>query len=274
VPVVPPDPFLTGRWSRTLLVRPDGTSDATTSVTWLQAGACYVDLRVPAGLRPRTSATPSALGGLDAGELAALAAVEGFAGRLRADGPWTCWDRAVDLQPAAATPDEGLLEPQGAGLLETGRHAHYLEHWERRSGPDEEFCAVELREAATGAPALLLRVGDDVAWARGRAVPLPPGGTLADLVATAEPATLAAAFDAEVALGVVAPDGGVVLTASSLPARVGAPLELTADGAGLRGIDIGPDGREVRRRWRVVGTEGNAALLPVRRRAVELPLSA
>jgi hypothetical protein len=180
----------------------------------------------------------------------------------------------VDLQPPAAAPDEGLLEPQGAGLLETGRHQHYIERWERRTGPDEDFCAVELRDTATGATAVLLRVGDDVAWARGRATPLPPGGTLADLVATGGPAAVAAAFDAEVALGMVAPDGVVVRTASSLPFHVGLPLELVADGAGLRSVDVAPDGREVPRRWRVVATEGNPALLPVRRHPTALQESA
>jgi glutamine synthetase len=105
VPVVPPDPLLTGSWRRTLLVRPDGSTDATSSVTWLQAGAYYVDLRLPAGL-PRPA--PGPVTGLPAADLPALATVEGFAGRLRADGPWTCWDRAVDLHPpalaAVATP--------------------------------------------------------------------------------------------------------------------------------------------------------------------------
>jgi allophanate hydrolase len=261
VHVVPPDPLLTGSWRRTLLVRPDGSTDATSSVTWLQAGAYYVDLRLPAAL-PRPA--PAAVTDLPAADLLAFAAVEGFAGRLRADGRWTCWDRAVDLQPPAATPDEGLLEPQGTDLVETGRHERYVEHWARWSGPDEDFCAVELRDADTGAPAVLLRVGDDVGWARGRPAPLPPGGTLTDLVASGDPAAVAAAFDAEVALGTVTPDGGVVLTASSLPSHAGAPLDLTVDDDGLRGPGTLPDGTAVLRRWRVVATEGSAALLPVR----------
>ncbi|MGY1604747.1 hypothetical protein [Geodermatophilus sp. SYSU D00815] len=217
MPVVPPDPALRGRWQRTLLIRPDGTCDTTSTVTWLQAGSYYVDLRLP--LDP--------------------ARTEGFAGRVRADGPWTCWDRVVDLRPSGG-PDEGRLEADGPdALVETGRHEAYVEHWARRAGPAVTCCAVELRDAATGAPAVLVRVGDDVAWAR--------GGTAA-----------------EVALGTVA-RGGVVLTASSLPSRAGAPLELVADGAGLREIATGPDGTPLLRRWHVVATEGAAAALPVRR---------
>jgi hypothetical protein len=219
VPVVPPDPRLTGRWRRTLLVRSDGSTDRTTSVTWLQADTFYVDLRLP----------------VDG------AAREGFAGRVRADGPWTCWDRLVDLHPPAATPDEGRLDPDAAGLVETGRHDPYVEHWLRETGPRLPCCAVELIEATTGDPAVLVRVGDDVGWARGRTGP-----------------------DAEVSLGVVGADGAVTLTSSSRPGRAGTPLDLVADGAGLRESGTGPDGTPVLRRWHVVATEGAAALLPVR----------
>ncbi|MGY1616953.1 hypothetical protein ACI797_09435 [Geodermatophilus sp. SYSU D00691] len=215
MPVVPPDPALRGRWQRTLLIRPDGTCDTSAAVTWLQAGSYYVDLRLPVD--------PTA--------------TEGFAGRLRADGRWTCWERVVDLRPGP-TPDEGLLEPDGPdALVETGRHEAYVERWARRTGPDLPCCAVELRDTATGAPAVLVRVGDDVAWAT----------------------------DAEVALGTVGADGAVVRTASSRPARAVASLDLVADGAGLREITTDPAGTPLLRRWSVVATEGSAAALPVRR---------
>lgn len=227
MPVVPPHPFLRGKWQRTLLVRPDGSCDSTTRVTWLQGGSFHLDLRLPLGLTG--AATP-----------ATLAAVEGFSGRVRADGPWTCWDRLVDLRPAA-TPDEGRLEPDGPdAMVETGRHAAYVEHWLRRTGPELPYCAVELRDSVTGEPAVLLRVGDDVGWARGGERP-------------------------EVTLGVVAGDGGVVRTSSSLPCLDGTALELVADGAGLRETGTTADGVPVLHRWRVVATEGAAALLPVRR---------
>jgi len=261
VPVIPPDDRLVGRWRRTLLVRPDGSEDRGTAVVWLQAGTRYVDLRLPAGL-PTTTA---AVAGLPAAELAALAGVEGFAGRLRADGPWTCWDRTVDLQPVAAAPDEGLLEPHGPDLVETGRHVRYLERWQRTSRPGANpVCAVELEDLDTGAVALLVRVGDDVGWARGRAEELPAGGTLADIVSSGTRAQVLAAFDTEVALGVVTPDGRVLLTASSLPGRAGADLGLTAHGEQVQGLDVAPDGTPVRRRWRFTALEGDHADLPVR----------
>ena len=260
MPVLPPDDRLVGRWRRTLLVRPDGSEDRGTSVVWLQAGTRYVDLRLPADL-PLTAA-PVARS--SAGELGAYAGVEGFAGVLRADGPWTCWDRTVDLQPAQPHPDEGLLEPHGPDLVETGRHVRYLERWRRVGQEAGPVCAAELEDVDTGAVALLVRVGTDVGWARGRAEPLPAGGTLADVVASGTRAQVLAAFDTEVALGVRGPDGRVLITASSLPARVGAELGLTADGDGARSLDVGPDGAPVRRRWRIRATEGDPADLPLR----------
>jgi hypothetical protein len=260
VPVFPPDDRLVGRWRRTVLVAPDGTEDRTTSVVWLQAGTRYVDLRIPAGAP--TTAAPVA--GLSAGELSALATVEGFAGRLRADGDWTCWDRSVDLQPAAPAPDEGALEPDGDELVETGRHVAYVERWRRAPGDAGPVCAADLEDVDTGAVAVLVRVGTDVGWARGRVGDLPAGGTLADVVATASRDRLLAAFDTEVALGVVAPDGRVLVTASSLPARTGTEFRLTADGDRLQSLDPAPDGTPVRRRWRIRAVEGDPAALPVR----------
>lgn len=259
MPVHPPDDRLVGRWRRTLLVRPDGSEDRGTSVVWIQAGTRYVDLRLPADLP--LAAAPVAES--SAGDLCAYAGVEGFGGVLRRDGPWTCWDRSVDLQPAQPLPDEGLLEPHGADLVETGRHVRYLERWRRVGQEAGPVCAAELEDVDTGAVGLLVRVGPDVGWARGRAEPLPAGGTLADVVASSPRAELLAAFDTEVALGVMAPDGRVLVTASSLPARVGARLHLTADGDGVRHVDAAPDGSPVRRRWRIRAVEGDPADLPL-----------
>jgi hypothetical protein len=223
--VCPPDPRLIGRWRRTLLVGPDGHCDVTSTVLWLQARSLFVDLRLPRAARP--------------------ASAEGFAGRLRADGRYTCWDRLIDLHPDGA-PDEGLLELTGTALLETGRHVRYVEHWERDDGAGPPgapapSCAVELREVATGAPAILVQVGDDVGWARTL-----PG------------------FDTEVALG-IRMDDGVTLCASNLPGRAGNHLELGTDGGSLLTVDRAPDGGATRHRWQVVALEGRFEDLPVHR---------
>jgi hypothetical protein len=164
---------------------------------------------------------------------------------VRADGTHTCWDRLVDLHPDSP-PDEGLLELEGSTLVETGRHVRYLERWRRAddSGgfhPPAPSCAIELREPATGVPALLVRVGDSVGWARARCLRLP----------------------AEIALGVPDAEGGVLLSASNLPGRAGARLDLVVDGGSLVTTDTAPDGTPVQHRWDVVAIEGPAAAVPV-----------
>jgi hypothetical protein len=219
--VSPPDPRLIGRWRRTLLVGPDGRCDVTSTVFWLQAGSLFVDLRLPRAAQP--------------------APVEGFAGRLRADGRYTCWDRLIDLHPDSP-PDEGLLELTGTGLLETGRHVRYAEHWHRDDDPADAplpCAAVELREVTTGAPATLVRVGDDVGWACAL-----PG------------------FATEVALG-IRTDDGVLLSASNLPVRAGKRLDLGTDRGSVLTVDRAPDGTAVRHQWQVVALEGRFEDLPV-----------
>ena len=138
--LVPPDPRLRGRWVRTLLTTAGGQRDDTTEVTWLQAGALYVDLRGPAG-----------------------AVSAGFAGRLVADGPYAHWLRTIDLQPPSATPDQGHLDADGDLLVETGRDGSYVERWRRTSRPTDPVAAVALRH--NDFHAVLVRVGDHIGWA-------------------------------------------------------------------------------------------------------------
>jgi hypothetical protein len=40
---------LAGLWTRSLIILPDGTGDATSVVSWLQGLSLYADLRIPAG---------------------------------------------------------------------------------------------------------------------------------------------------------------------------------------------------------------------------------
>lgn len=259
--LVPPDTWLVGRWTRSLLVRYDGTRDAAATVTWLQASGLYVDLRLPV---QAPSLSSSSLGDLDRHGLTELAATEGFAGRLVADGGWARWHRLVDLQPPASTPDEASLEAeQGAPdtVVETGRDGTYVEHWQREARPAAPVAGVILRERATGALAVLVRVGSDVGWARGRAVSLPRGVSLVDLVASAgTDAAARALLDTEVALGRVDP-GGAVLERSSLPWRTGAWLHVAISGDEATTAE--QDDTDVRRTWRVVGREGSVADLPL-----------
>jgi allophanate hydrolase len=258
VDLVPPDTRLTGRWRRSLLVTASGDTDSTTDVTWLQAGELYVDLRlpVPAPVPTPTPAGVRCLRDLDRPAACALAHAEGFAGRLVADGPWARWERLVDLQPPSALPDEGRLVAADGRVVETGRHSDYVEHWHRAPGATEPLAALLLRETSTGAPAVLVRVGPDFAWARGRPRPLPPGARLADLVASA--ATTREAqdlLDAEVTVGRIGPQG-MVGTRSSLPWRSGAPFRISAGAEHVITDDVAPDGTPAHRTWQVVAHEG------------------
>jgi hypothetical protein len=251
--LVPPDTRLTGLWRRSLLLTPGGDADTTTDVRWLQAGELYVDLRLPA-----STATPDArcLRDLDRAGACALAQVEGFAGRLLADGPWARWERLVDLQPPSATPDEGRLVAENGHVVETGRHVGYVEHWHRTPGHSGPVAGLLLRETSTRAIGVLVRVGRNFAWARGRARPLPPGGRLADHVAAARTIRdVQDLLDTEVAVGRI-DRSGAVRTGSNLPWRVGAPFRFGTNSTRLVTEDVGPDGGPVRREWEVLAREG------------------
>lgn len=251
--LVPPDTRLTGLWRRSLLLTADGDADTTTDVRWLQAGELYVDLRLPA-----STSTPGVrcLREIDRAGACALAQVEGFAGRLRADGPWAQWERLVDLQPPSTTPDEGRLVAENGHVVETGRHAGYIEHWHRAPGPTGPVAGLLLRETSTRAIGVLVRVGRNFAWARGRARTLPPGGRLADHVAAARTIRdVQDLLDAEVAVGRISRKGAI-RTSSNLPWLVGAPFRFGTDNGRLVIEDVGPDGGPVHKEWEVLAREG------------------
>jgi hypothetical protein len=191
----------------------------------------------------------------------ALAAMEGFAGMLVADGPWARWMRLVDLQPPAPTLDEGRLVEHADRVVETGRDGSYEEHWHRSADTNSPVAGMLLSEPTTGVTAIVVRVGDDVGWARGRALPLADDESLTDHIAGA--ATVTAAqdlLDTEVAIGRVG-RGGVVLTGSNLPWRIGSLLDVMVAGDDVRTTDVAPDGIAVHRTWQVIAYEGEPALL-------------
>jgi hypothetical protein len=259
VQLVPPDDRLIGRWQRTLLTTVDGRRDTTTAATWLQARTYYVDLRAPVPAADLSSVR--CLRDLSHDQAFALAGMEGFAGMLVADGPWARWVRLVDLQPPAPTLDEGRLVQHPDGLVETGRDGGYEEHWHRSGATTASAAGMLLREPSTGATGILVRVGDDVGWARGRTLPLTDGDSVADHVAGA--ATVKAAqdlLDTEVSIGRIGPRG-TVLTSSNLPWRAGSALDLLVAGDDVTVADVAPDGTAVHRRWQVVAQEGEPALL-------------
>ena len=206
---------MAGLWRRSLIAWPDGRRDTTTSVSWLQGEAAYIDLRQPAD-RPAFAGV-AALADLDADGVAWLARQEGFAGTFVFDGTWFEWQREIDFQPQALYSDAGSLRYEEDYMVEEGRDVPYIEHWHRDSRPGMTVAAASL--ASDEGPAALLRVGDLFMYARGRATALDGGRHLTEHVAGA--ASLAQAremIDCEISLGLIR-DGAWIIQRSTLPYR-------------------------------------------------------
>ena len=217
---------LQGLWRRSLIAWPGRPSDTTTSVRWLQGPHAYIDLRQPMPL-PDFSHVRSRED-LSFEDCARLACQEGFAGHLHFDGRHFEWVREIDFQPSAPTADAGSLHWEGDVLIETGRDADYIEHWHRDPAlATTPASCTELREMPGRPAATLLRVGPDFMLARKRAVGLDRGyRTLTEYLNAAPDLKRAQELiDCEISFGVVE-DSGWRITASTLPYRVGALLEL------------------------------------------------
>lgn len=235
---------LTGVWRRTLLIDDTGGRDDRSEVVWLQAGSCFVDLR-------RTAERPSFDGIACVADMTGTQrewamSHQGFAGTLvttdrAVEGQRSFeWQRSIDLHPPGPRPDAGRLRLESGQLVETGLYADYTEHWRREPAKTSPVWAMWLRDAEDR-PALLVRVGDDFGWARGR-LPHATAGT--DF------------FDCEIALGRVT---GATwrITASSLPFRAGDELAPKLAG---RTVDRSRDGHVTDRSWQVESDEGDARL--------------
>ncbi|NLU62029.1 hypothetical protein HCA61_07100 [Rhodococcus sp. HNM0563] len=231
------------RFERTLLSRPEHPDDTTTRVTWLQGRALYCDLRQPAAL-PKIDAP--ALRALGVGDLLVLAEQDGFAGPLFDNGDHVEWGRTVALHPAGPTPDAGALNALDHGtLVEQGMFEDYIEHW-RIAATSQDIDEYLLEDLDTGAPGVLVRVGGDFAFARGRTRVL-DGPLLEQIRGAAGLRAVQELLDCEIALGVVR-DEQWIITASSLPYRVGAHLNpVFGDRVGTRDHDL--DGNPVVRNW-------------------------
>jgi hypothetical protein len=249
---------LQGLWRRSMIAWPDGSRDTTTRVYWLQGLRACADLRQPA-----TADAPPDLSGVNAlqqlsiGHCLWLAQQQGFAGQLGFDGTHYEWRRSIDFQPNAAGADAGSLCWQGEILVETGRDIAYVEHWHRdSSAPTLPAAAVTLRDADENTAAALLRVGPLFMFARDRAQPAAAGRTLHECVAGSATLQQARALlDCEISFG-NARASGFLITASTLPWRVGALLDPQLQHGYLWTMDRAPNGAALRRRWQIIGREG------------------
>lgn len=240
------------RLERTLLSRPGSAPDTTTRVTWLQGDRLYCDLRQPASM-PWVSA-PS-LGSMSIDDLLVLATQDGFAGQLLGRGTHVEWNRVVAVHPAGPHPDAGTLGMlDDTTIVEHGVFEDYLEHW-RIAATSTDIDESLLEDVDTGAPAVLVRVGDDFALARGRVTPL-GSHPLDEQIRGA--ATLRAArelMDCEISVGAIE-NGAWRISASTLPFRIGALLTPEATGI-LSTHDTDVEGRPATRRFRRLDSPDN-----------------
>jgi isopenicillin N synthase-like dioxygenase len=232
---------LYGLWQRLILAQPGKPVDTLTRVDWLQGPVLYVDLRQPAPMAPIAS---TCLDEVTPSQALALAAQEGFAGRLRLDGSEAEWLRDIDFRPCPLG-DRGRLERHGDLLIETGIEADYIEHWQRLptardaiSGSARFVGAGDEGGdgSATERSVILVRHGNRFGYARARAAGLLGAGeNLLARVAGADDRTGRALIDCEISLGTISAEGWRI-ERSSLPWRVGATL--LGPGAALMGARL------------------------------------
>jgi hypothetical protein len=252
---------LRGLWRRSMLVRPDGTRDTSTTVHWLQGLRSYIDLRQP--LPGRDFSGVRALADLSLDDCAWLATQEGFAGQLGCAGGWFEWLRVIDFQPRTQRPDVGSLECNGEELIERGRDLAYVEQWQRESGAALPAAALALRQTHGRTRALLLRVGAVFMFARERVVAPQTPGTLSVCVAAAVSVQQAQQLvDCEISFGAVSASG-FRITASSLPYRIGDVLEQRLTIQSLTTMDRAMNGEAITRTWDIMDREGDIGVLDV-----------
>lgn len=245
-----------GLWERSLIVWPDGQKDTTTFVAWLQGPSLFADLRQPHN--PPSFDDVACLNDLQPDHFKWLARQEGFAGRFASAGDAFEWHRMIDYQCATDTADAGYLSFSDGVLVEQGRDIPYLEHWHRTSSRTLPHFAARLQDQK-GIEGFLVQVGDVFMYARNRAVALPRGGSLADLVSGSSPKEARTLLDCEISLGRVR-DGSWLIDRSSLPFRVNADLapSFSIDSESISIADITGAGKASVRNWKIVDLEVDA----------------
>lgn len=220
-------PAYVGVWRRDLLRSP-AEEDTRTRVFWLQTGALYADLRVPAD-RPDFTGIDSLAACSDA-QLDWLAGQQGFAGALSVSGNRFHWHRAIDFQPDRSLQDIGRMTMKADHLLEEGVFAHFHEHWVRTTPESPEHSAHVLESVCDAYGherdwhGYLLTVDDFFMLAVDRRGRLPQAGSLRDLCA-GDRQRLVHALDMEISFGRLSGDAAPwTVSLSTLPFREGTQL--------------------------------------------------
>ncbi len=252
---------LGGMWRRSLISWPDGTTDTTSRVTWLQGAAAFADLRQPVwpdGWQFQAACRDA----LSQAECEMLAWQQGFAGEFLRRGEAFEWVRMIDFQPPQPLRDIGLLRWQDGVLVEQGVAAAYTEHWHREPALARSPCAaITLRSRTDGRCGSLLRVGEQFMFARDRLVRA-AGSNLAEAVAAAATTQDARQLvDLEISLGSILGERWTI-TRSTLPYRAGAAFRACAHRSfGLAIADTAPDGAAMNAQWEIIGAQGDTSIL-------------
>jgi hypothetical protein len=248
---------ITGLWHRSLIAWPDGRTDTTTFVRWMQSPSLFVDLRQPTG-RPSFE-DAGCLRQLGRAHVEWLALQEGFAGEIRFDGQFIEWQREIDLQPMSAFADVGRFWFEGDMMVEEGRDVPYIEHWHRQLPSPQSCNGIGLYEERSGRGGIIVRVGDRFMYARARAFDLPSGLDLRQHIRTV-PALHEAQdlIDCEISSGQIGADGWRI-EHSSLPFKEGQmlkPIGLQSASDSLETADLAPDGTPITRQWMITRRQG------------------
>ncbi|KAB7742122.1 hypothetical protein F2P47_02285 [Parvibaculum sedimenti] len=254
---------LAGLWSRSLIDWPDGRSDRTTFVNWMQGPSYYLDLRQPAD-RPDFRGVEN-LRALQPEQLDWLATQEGFAGELHyADGFFE-WRREIDFQPQAIYSDQGRLWMEPDMMVEEGKDIPYIEHWHREPVNLDPVCALRLDDPADGTRAYLMRLGSLFMYARARGAAVPAGLHLQECVKGAASLTDAQDLvDCEISQGIVT-GAGWIIQRSSLPFREKARIDpvWAAKASGTIVLsDVDADGNHVAQSWKILDAQGALDAFP------------
>jgi hypothetical protein len=256
--IVPTIADITGLWRRSLIKWPDGRSDTTTSVRWMQTPTLYVDLRQPAD-RPSFNEV-RCLRELSRENVEWLARQEAFAGEIRFDGVYFEWLRQIDLQPATAFADAGRFWFESDMMVEEGRDSPYIEHWHREANCSEACSGIRMREVSTGRTGIIVRSGDLFMYARRRPIDMPPRCNLIECIGrTSELPAAQDLIDCEISFGRIEAAGWRIEN-SSLPFkenRLLGPQTFELSKGRLKTVDVAPGGESIDLTWDIMGVQGS-----------------
>jgi len=215
---------LRGLWQREIITYPDGHTDSSLRIYWMQAQNLYADFRIPFNFAPFRP--DACLADLSPAEMVELARLGGFAGRIILDKSECRWIRVIDWQPYSGIPDVAQLSLEGPDLVEEGGACRGHQIWRRRTSPQVSVFGLELRDAADGRDGFLVALAGRFIYARGRRGPLNPASGLAELLTACggDRDAARALFDAEVSYGVIDRQGAWRIELSTLPWRNGDAL--------------------------------------------------